>query len=206
MKIDSLETLLQEEIKDIYDFEKRLVKAIPKMAKASASEELRAALTEHLEVTKEQVARIEQVFELLGMPAKAKPCAGMKGIIEEGEETIREGGDNETLMDVAITGAAQRVEHYEMAAYASARAMAESLGNQEVADLLQQTWEEEREADEKLSTLATEMMSGMGDEGEEMEGEEAEEEESEARSQSSGRKGASKKQSGRQSSRTSRAS
>src|SRR5262249_10513667 len=106
--------------------------------------------------------------------------------------TMREGGNDETLMDVAITGAAQRVEHYEMAAYASARAMAEHLGNQEVANLLQQTWEEEREADEKLSTLATEIMSGVEGEGEEMEME----------GEAPRRKDASKKQS----SRTSRAS
>ena len=168
MKIDNLKTLLQEEIKDIYDFEKRLVRAIPKMAKAASSEELKSALTEHLEVTRTQVGRIEEVCELLGMPAKAKTCAGMKGIIEEGDEMLQEDLE-ETLMDVAIIGAAQRVEHYEMAAYAAARAMAERFGNQEVVTLLQQTWDEEREADEKLANLADELLSNLEDAGEEPE-------------------------------------
>ena len=161
MKIDSLQTLLQEELKDIYDFEKRLVRAIPKMAKAASSEELRSALTEHLDVTRGQVRRIEQVFELLEVPARAKPCLGMKGIIEEGEETIQQNG-SDAPMDAAIIGAAQRVEHYEMAAYASARTMAEHLGNHEVVGLLQQTWEEENEADEKLTELANQILSSAG--------------------------------------------
>jgi ferritin-like metal-binding protein YciE len=160
MKIDTLNTLLQEEMKDIYDFEKRLVRAIPKMAKAASSEQLSSALLEHLEVTRGHVSRVERVFELLDVPAKAKPCAGMKGIIEEGEETIEQDGE-ETLLDVAITGAAQRVEHYEMAAYASARAMAEHLRLNEVVDLLQRTWDEEREADQKLASLAEELMGGI---------------------------------------------
>ncbi|HTS61437.1 MAG TPA: ferritin-like domain-containing protein [Candidatus Acidoferrales bacterium] len=179
MKIDTLNTLLEEEIKDLYDAEKRLVRAIPKMAKAASSEELRSALQEHLEVTKQQVERLDQVFELLDMKPKAKTCAGMKGIIEEGDETLEMDGED-ALMDAAIIGAAQRVEHYEMAAYASARTMAEHLGNQEVADLLQQTWDEENEADEKLSEIASEVLGtvqGGGDgsgEGTEVEDEEAE--------------------------------
>src|SRR5258708_33656007 len=118
MKIDSLTKLLEEEIKDIYNFEKRLVRAIPKMAKAASSDDLRNALTEHLEVTKNQVARIERVFEHLGVSPKAKTCAGMKGILEEGEETMQMDAED-TLLDVAIIGAAQHVEHYEMAAYSS---------------------------------------------------------------------------------------
>ncbi|HXA52274.1 MAG TPA: ferritin-like domain-containing protein [Candidatus Acidoferrum sp.] len=167
MKIDSLTKLLEEEIKDIYDFEKRLVRAIPKMAKAASSDELRNALTEHMEVTKNQVGRIEQVFEHLGVSPKAKPCAGMKGILEEGEETIQTDAED-TLLDVAIIGAAQRMEHYEMAAYASVRMMAEQLGNQDIVDLLQETWDEEHEADERLSEICEQILSGMG-------GEEAEE-------------------------------
>jgi ferritin-like metal-binding protein YciE len=173
MKIDSLTTLLEEEIKDIYDFERRLVRAIPKMAKAASSEELRSALTGHLEVTKNQVARIEQVFQHLGVSPKAKTCAGMKGIIEEGEETLQLDATEESLLDTAIIGAAQRVEHYEMAAYAAARAMAEQLGNQEVVDLLQETWDEEHEADEKLAEICEQILSGI-------EGEGAEEEEDES--------------------------
>ena len=160
MKIDNLTTLLQEEIKDIYDAEKRLVRAIPKMAKATSSEELRTALLEHLEVTRTHVERIEKIFELLNVPAKAKPCAGIKGIIEEGEATMGQDGEA-TLLDTAIIGAAQRVEHYEMAAYASARTMAEHLGKGEIAALLEKTWGEEREADEKLAELAEQLLANM---------------------------------------------
>lgn len=178
MKIDSLSTLLEEEIKDIYDFEKRLVRALPKMAKAASSEELRNALTEHTEVTKKQVARIEQVFKLMDASPKAKPCAGMKGILEEGEESMQMDAE-EGLLDAAIIGAAQRVEHYEMAAYASVRAMAEQLGNQEVVDLLQETWEEERETDEKLSEIAEQILSSIEGEDAEEDDEDIEEEEEE---------------------------
>jgi len=108
VKIETLNNLLEEELKDIYDAEKKLVKALPKMAKGASSEDLRTAIEEHLEVTKGQVQRLEQVFELLGKPAKAKPCAGMKGLIEEGEEVLSEDASEE-LMDAAIIGAAQRV-------------------------------------------------------------------------------------------------
>jgi ferritin-like metal-binding protein YciE len=170
MKIDSLNTLLEEELKDIYDVEKRLVRAIPKMAKAATSEELRNALNEHLEVTRNQVDRVERCFKALGTSPKAKTCAGMKGILEEGEETMQMDAQNDSLLDVAIIGAAQRVEHYEMAAYASVRAMAEQLGNQEVVDLLQETWDEEREADERLTEICEQILS-------ETESESAEEEE-----------------------------
>jgi len=159
MKFDTLKTLLHEEIKDLYDAEKRLAKAIPGMAKAASSEELRDALTEHLEVTRTQVERLEQIFELLDVPAKAKPCSGIKGLIEEGDEAVQNSGDD-TLKDLAIISAAQRVEHYEMAAYASVRAIAEQFGNPDVTELLTQTWEEEREADETLSALAEQLLSG----------------------------------------------
>jgi ferritin-like metal-binding protein YciE len=165
MRITTADTLLEEELKDIYDFEKRLVRAIPKMAKSASSEDLRSALMEHLEVTRNQVERVEQIFGLLDVPAKAKTCNGMKGIIAEGEEVLGEDMED-ALMDAAIAGAAQRVEHYEMAAYASAHAIAEHLGNRDVADLLQQNWDEEREADEKLSELAAQMLQ-MTNDGEE---------------------------------------
>lgn len=162
MKIDSLETLLQEELKDIYDAEKRLVKAIPKMAKAATSGELRAALEEHLEVTKGQVQRLEEVFDLLGTPAKAKPCAGMKGLIEESDEVMAHDA-TESIMDCAIIGAAQRVEHYEMAAYGTVRTLAERLGNNQVADLLEETLNEEKEADLKLTEVAEQLYEEMGE-------------------------------------------
>jgi ferritin-like metal-binding protein YciE len=169
MKIDSLSTLLQEEMKDIYDAEKRLVRALPKMAKAATSEDLRQALQEHLEVTKGQVQRLEQAFELLGAKAKAKTCAGMKGLIEEGEEVMSENAPD-NLMDAAIIGAAQRVEHYEMAAYGTARTFAERLGNDEVASLLEETLNEEKEADRKLTQISEQLLQGMDEaSGQEME-------------------------------------
>lgn len=160
MKIDTLETLLQSELMDIYDAEKRLVRALPKMAKAASSDELRAAIQEHLDVTKGQVGRLEQVFELFGFPTKAKTCPGMKGLIEEGQEVIDQGNDG-ALMDHAIIGAAQRVEHYEMAAYGTARAMAQQLGNNQAADLLEETLNEEKEADEKLTEVAEQLFQQM---------------------------------------------
>lgn len=167
MKIDTCNALLEEELKDIYDAEKRLVKALPKMAKGASSDELRSAIEEHLEVTKGQVQRLEQVFENLGMSAKAKPCAGMKGLIEEGEEVLQQEAED-TLKDAAIIGAAQRVEHYEMAAYGTARTLAEYLGNDEAAALLQETLDEEKEADEKLSEISMRLLETMnGDQSEE---------------------------------------
>ena len=160
MKIETLNTLLEEELKDIYDAEKRLVRAIPKMAKTASSAELRQALEEHLEVTKGHVERLEQVFELLGIPAKAKVCAGMKGLIEEGEEVM--GNDaTEALMDTAIIGAAQRVEHYEMAAYNTARRLAQRLGNTDAVELLEETLTEEEEADEKLTEICEQLLEEM---------------------------------------------
>ena len=162
MKIDTLETLFVEELKDIYDAEKRLVKAIPKMAKAASSEELKQALQEHLEVTKGHVARLEEVFESVGVAAKAKTCPGMKGLIEEGEEVIGEDAE-ENMMDAAIIGAAQRVEHYEIAAYGTVRTFAEKLGNDQAVELLQQTLDEEKEADEKLSQISEQLLQNMGE-------------------------------------------
>ena len=115
-----LNELFLDTLKDIYYAEKQILKTLPKMAKGASSEELRKALEEHLQVTQGHVQRLEQVFELLGMPAKGKTCAGMKGLLEEGDEVLGEDG-NEELMDAAIIGAAQRVEHYEMAAYGTVR-------------------------------------------------------------------------------------
>jgi ferritin-like metal-binding protein YciE len=160
VKIDTLQTLLEEELKDIYDAEKRLVRALPKMAKAANSPDLKQALEEHLEVTKTQVERLEKAFELLDKPAKSKPCAGMKGLIEEGEEVLGEDATDE-LMDAAIIGAAQRVEHYEIAAYGTARTFAERLGNAEVTALLEETLDEEKEADEKLTEISGQLLSGI---------------------------------------------
>jgi ferritin-like metal-binding protein YciE len=171
MKINTLETLLQEELKDIYDAEKRLVRALPKMARAASNHELRTAFEEHLEATKGHVQRLEHVFELLGVPAKAKPCPAMKGLIEEGEEVLSQDA-TEVLMDAALIGAAQRVEHYEIAAYGTARTYADRLGHQEAVDLLQETLDEEKEADETLTSISEQLLEGLED----SEGEAAEEE------------------------------
>ncbi|HEY7191434.1 MAG TPA: ferritin-like domain-containing protein [Vicinamibacterales bacterium] len=152
--IDSMKTLLVDELRDIYDAEKRLTKAIPKLAKKATNDQLRSALEEHLEETEQQVQRLEQAFEHLGERAKAKPCAGMKGIIEEGDEHVGEDYDDDDLRDAVIIGSAQRVEHYEMAAYGTAIAHARLLEQDEVVDLLEESLGEEKAADEKLTEIA----------------------------------------------------
>jgi ferritin-like metal-binding protein YciE len=152
--VDSLTTLLVEELRDIYDAEKRLTKAIPKLAKASTNDELRSALESHLSETEQHVTRLEQAFEHLDEPAKGKPCAGMRGLIEEGDEHIKEDFEDDGLRDATIIGAAQRVEHYEMAAYGTAVAHARLLGQTDVAALLEETLAEEKAADQKLTDIA----------------------------------------------------
>ncbi len=175
MKIDTLELLLSEELRDLYDAEKQLVKALPKMAKASSSDELREAFTHHLEVTKGQVTRIEQALELLGATVKSKPCAAMRGLIQEGSETMQEDMSDE-LMDVALIANAQKVEHYEISGYGTCRAIAGKLGHEDVAALLEETENEEKEADRKLTEVTESVLesANMGD-GEEEEEEEEEE-------------------------------
>ncbi|MEP6936568.1 MAG: ferritin-like domain-containing protein [Chthoniobacterales bacterium] len=153
MKIDSLSTLLEEELKDIYSAEKQLVKALPKMAKKASSEELRDALEEHLEVTKRQVTRLEKVFESLGKSAKAKTCEAMKGLIKEAEEMMEEDAE-ESVMDAAIIGCAQKVEHYEIASYGTVRTWAEREGHTDAVRFLEETLEEEVEADQRLTGIA----------------------------------------------------
>jgi len=152
--IDSLRTLLVEQLKDVYDAEKRLTKAIPKLIKKSTNEELRTALQDHLGETQEHVARIEQAFEQLDAPAKSKTCAGMKGLIEEGDDHAGEDYDDDGLRDAAIIGSAQRVEHYEIAAYGTLIAHARLLEMEDVANLLEETLEEEKAADQKLTDIA----------------------------------------------------
>ena len=185
MKLDTLDTLLTEELRDVYDAEKQITKALPKMVKAARSEELRQALQEHLEVTKGHVARLEEIFGLLDEKAKSKPCVGMKGIIQEGGEMMQfdKRGSDETLTDAALISAAQRVEHYEIAAYGTLRAYAEQLGNSRVAKLLEQTKKEEIEADRKLSEISMQLLSSQsnGDDAE-LQDEEEEMDEAPARS------------------------
>ena len=152
--VDSLRTLLVEQLKDIYDAEKRLTKAIPKLVKKSTNDELKTALRDHLGETEEQVARIEQAFKELDMSAKAKTCAGMKGLIEEGDEHAGEDYADDGLRDAAIIGSAQRVEHYEIAAYGTAIAHARLLELDRIVSMLEETLEEEKAADRKLTEIA----------------------------------------------------
>jgi ferritin-like metal-binding protein YciE len=142
-----------DELRDAYDAEKQITKALPKMVKAATSPELRAAFEAHLEETRGQIERLEQVFAGLDEKVRGKHCDGMAGIIEEGKSTMEEDFD-ETTMDACLIAGAQRVEHYEMAAYGTLVAWALELGHSEAADLLQQTLDEEKAADEKLSSLA----------------------------------------------------
>jgi ferritin-like metal-binding protein YciE len=153
MPNEGLKELYVDELKDLYSAENQLVKALPKLAKAAASEELRAGFEEHLEQTKGHVQRLEQIFEMLDESPKGKKCKGMEGLIEEGSEIMEEDFED-ALLDAALIGAAQRVEHYEIAAYGTVRAFAEELGESEHASLLAETLEEEKETDEKLTELA----------------------------------------------------
>ena len=147
-----LKELYIDELKDLYSAENQLVKALPKMAKAATSPDLQAGFEEHLEQTKGHVQRLETIFEQLGQSPKGKKCKGMEGLIEEGSEAIEEYEGE--LLDAALIGAAQRVEHYEMAGYGTVSAFAEELGESEHVTLLNETLEEEKETDEKLSGLA----------------------------------------------------
>jgi ferritin-like metal-binding protein YciE len=178
-KIDSLRTLLVQQLRDLYDAEKRLTKAIPKLAKESTSEDLTSALEEHLGETEAQVTRLERAFRALDEPAKAKECAGMKGIIEEGDEHVGEDFADDGLRDATIIGAAQRVEHYEIAAYGTAIAHARLLGLDEVVQLLEESLEEEKAADEKLTEIAEQLVNpdAAVNEDDESEGEGVEDEE-----------------------------
>jgi ferritin-like metal-binding protein YciE len=153
MPKEGLKELYVDELKDLYNAENQLVKALPKMAKAASSEELRAGFEEHLEQTKGHVQRLEQIFRMLGENAKGKKCRGMEGLVEEGSEIMGEDFED-ALLDAALIGAAQRVEHYEIAAYGTVRAFAEELGESEHVSLLEETLQEEKETDEKLTELA----------------------------------------------------
>lgn len=153
MKLKSLEDLLVGELQDLYDAERRITKALPKMAKKASSPELKAAFEEHLEVTEGQIGRLDQAFERLGQKAKGKTCEAMKGIIEEGEDMMSEDADPE-VCDAALIASAQKVEHYEIASYGTVRTYAQTLGHDSVAQLLAETLQEEKDADRKLTSLA----------------------------------------------------
>ncbi|MDP9113416.1 MAG: ferritin-like domain-containing protein [Acidobacteriota bacterium] len=155
---ETLRDLLIEEMQDIYDAEKQLVKALPKMVKAASSEELSEAFAGHLEQTKGHVQRLEQAFQMLDRKPKSKACAAMKGLIAEAQECI-EDNDEGALADSAMICAAQKVEHYEIAGYGTLKTWAEELGLENVAALLDQTLSEEKETDEKLTGIASRVMS-----------------------------------------------
>jgi ferritin-like metal-binding protein YciE len=152
MAAKSLQELFVEELRDTYDAEKRLIRALPKMAKAAGAQELQQALTNHLHETEQQVERLEQVFEMMGERARGKKCDGMMGIIEESNTAMEE--LEGPVLDAALIAGAQRAEHYEMAAYGTLAYFAELLGNRQAKDLLGETLAEEKAADEKLNTIA----------------------------------------------------
>jgi ferritin-like metal-binding protein YciE len=173
MEHNELKELYIDELRDLYNAENKLVKALPKLAKAANSDQLRAGFEQHLEQTKGHVSRLEEIFEALDKEPSGKKCAGMAGLIKEGEEIMDE-DFSEEVMDAALISAAQRVEHYEIAAYGCVSTWARLLGESEAGALLEKTLEEEKETDQKLTELAEEINveakgSGEGEEGEEEE-------------------------------------
>jgi ferritin-like metal-binding protein YciE len=172
----NFEELFKEELEDIYDAERQIIQALPKMAEAASSEELVAAFQEHLEVTRQQVKRLDKVFQKIGAKPGHKTCEGMQGLIREGEKIISE-IPKSTVLDAGLIAAAQKVEHYEISSYGTVRAMAEMLGQEDAAELLEETLEEEKETDENLTEIAESLMSGEASGEEEEDEEEVEEEE-----------------------------
>ena len=153
MKMDSLRNLYIEELRDLYSAEKQLVQALPKMAKGATSQELKQAFETHLQQTEEHVRRLEQIFEQMEVSSRGKKCKGMEGLLEEGSEMLEEEGEG-FVIDAGLIGAAQRVEHYEIAGYGTARALAQHLGETEAVNILQQTLDEEGETDKLLTQIA----------------------------------------------------
>ena len=199
MSADNLREALVEEIRDLYNAEKQLVKALPKMAKGAESDELREAFESHLEETEGQVTRLERVFELLDERPRGKHCAGMAGIVEEGSEKLQEDLEG-SVLDAVLIASAQKVEHYEIGAYGTAIAWAEALGLSDVVTILNETLEEEKAADEKLSALAESGINQAATQGENEEAEQEDEEE-ETRATSSRRGAQEQPQAGAKSAR-----
>jgi ferritin-like metal-binding protein YciE len=156
MRKNSLRQLYIDELKDLYSAETQIVKALPKLAKASSSAELRQAFEEHLRQTSQQVSRLEEIFDMLDEKSTGKKCLGMEGLVKEGAETMKEEYAG-ALMDAALIGVAQRVEHYEIAGYGTVRAFSELMGEVDHVNLIEQTLQEEKQADEKLTRLAEEI-------------------------------------------------
>jgi ferritin-like metal-binding protein YciE len=166
MPKDSIRQLYIDELKDLYSAETQMVKALPKLAKASSSSELRQAFEEHLRQTSEQVSRLEQIFEMLDEKPTGKKCLGMEGLVKEGSEAMQE-SYTDAVKDAALIGAAQRVEHYEIAGYGTVRAFAELLGEDEHVSLIEETLEEEKQADLTLTKLAEQINSQAAESEEE---------------------------------------
>lgn len=164
MANEGLKQLYIDELKDLYNAENQLIKALPKMAKAASSDELKQGFEEHLEQTRGHVQRLETIFKSLDETPKGKKCAGMEGLVKEGSEVMDEDFEG-ALMDAALIGAAQRVEHYEIAAYGTASEFAKILGESEHVSLLEETLQEEKETDEKLTELAKEINPQANEEG-----------------------------------------
>jgi ferritin-like metal-binding protein YciE len=153
MKVDSMDKMLISELKDLYSAENQITKALAKMAKAASNSQLRAAFDHHLKETEEQIQRLEQIFEIVGENPTGKTCDGMKGLLEEGAQTMQEAREG-PVRDEVMIAAAQRVEHYEMAAYGTVRTYAVRMGQQQIARLLEKTLEEEKAADQKLTQIS----------------------------------------------------
>jgi ferritin-like metal-binding protein YciE len=153
MKLNTLADLLHHELKDLHSAEKQLVEALPKMAEAATNPDLKAGFEDHLEQTKGHVERLDEIAEILALKLTGHKCKAMKGLIEEGADLIEEDAD-ESVRDAGLIGAAQRIEHYEIAGYGTARALALRLDHEEVADILAETLNEEKETDAKLTELA----------------------------------------------------
>ncbi len=168
MKLKNLQDLYIEELRDIYNAEAQIIKALPKVIDAATSEELRSSLEDHLDQTKEQVERLDEIFKTLGTNPKGKKCAAMEGIIKEADEMLEEDMD-ENVRDAAIIGACQKVEHYEIASYGTVCTYAKLLDRDDDLDLLGQTLDEEKEADETLTDIAESSINVEAAEGEEAE-------------------------------------
>ena len=164
MKLNTLEDLLHHELKDLYSAENQLVKALPKMARAATNPELKAGFEQHLEQTKGHVERLNQIGEQLKTKLTGHKCKAMEGLVEEGAELIGEDAED-SVRDAGLIGAAQRVEHYEMAGYGTARSLASRIGHEEIAEILEKTLEEEKETDAKLTELAESMSSVEAESG-----------------------------------------
>ena len=162
--METLQDLLVDNLKDLYSAEKQLLVALPKMARKATTPTLKEAIETHRNETEEHVARLEQALQMLGAPTRGKTCKAMEGLIEEGKEIMEEDGDD-AVRDAGIIGAAQKVEHYEIAAYGTAVAYAKRLGNEEMAELLETTLDEEKGADEKLNDIAEGEVNAMATTG-----------------------------------------